>query len=114
MKRRKYKRAINAEVRKFNEDIKQDWLWNGRYVMSQKDAAFEIHEDHSGAIYYVTLILTDTKTGATCSKLFNSYDIPWRMWSWANTCIIDEWKVWEEKPNPNQQARLEGREPPGI
>ena len=110
--RRKYKRAVNAEVRKFNESIKNDWLWNGRFVMSQNEAYFRPYEDHSGGEYLVGLVLKDKKTGLEERRSFDNYSIDWRMWEWANRCITEYWNVWAENPNPNAQARLEGRMPP--
>ena len=109
--RQKYKRATNALVRKFNKSIKDDWLWNGRFVMSQKCAYFLPYEDHSGAEYLVYLKLVDNKTKAEAYQSFINYDMEWHMWEWANKCITEKWNVWKEDPDPNQQARLEGRTP---
>ena len=111
-KRKKYKRAVNRLVRVFNEDIKNDWLWNGRFEISQDWSAFEPYADHSGASYYVGLVITDKKTGYKEYTYMDNYEIEWHMWEWANYCITDKWGVWNENPNPNKQARLEGREPP--
>ena len=110
--RQKYKRAVNALVRAFNEDIKNDWLWNGRFEISQDWARFEAFPDHSGALYTVGLTITDKKTGAKQYTYLDNFEIEWHMWDWANKCITDYWDVWKEDPNPNQQARLEGRTPP--
>lgn len=112
MNRKKYKRAVNKLVRTFNQDIQNDWLWNGRFVISQEWSRFQSFDDHSGALYYVGLVITDKKTGYKQYNYFDNYDIEWHMWSWANKCITDDWKVWDENPNPNEQARLEGRTPP--
>ncbi len=110
--RQKYKRAVNALVRAFNEDVKNDWLWNGRFEISQEWANFEPFSDHSGALYTVGLVMIDKKTGYKEYNYFDNYEIEWRMWHWANQCITDTWAVWNEDPNPNQQARNEGRTPP--
>ena len=42
---------------------------------------------------------------------FNNYDLDWHLGEWLNRCITEYWKVWDEVPNPNEQARLEGRTP---
>ena len=110
--RKKYKRAVNALIRHFNRDVEKDWLWNGRFVMSQEWATFKRFEDHSGALYIVCLVITDKKTGCKEYTYMDNYEIKWHLWEWANWCITEKWKVWNETPNPNQQARLEGREPP--
>ena len=114
LNRKKYKRAVNKLVRTFNKDIENDWLWNGRFVISQEWGEFRPFEDHSGARYYVGLVITDKKTGNKEYTYLDNYEIEWHMWDWANKCITDYWNVWEENPNPNQQARLEGRNPPDI
>ena len=111
-KRKKYKRAVNRLVRVFNKDIKNDWLWNGRFEISQDWSAFEPYADHSGASYYVGLVITDKKTGYKEYTYMDNYEIEWHMWEWANHCITEVWEVWNEDPNPNKQARLEGRTPP--
>ena len=110
--RKKYKRAVNSIVRTFNKDIKNDWLWNGRFEISQEWSWFQPFHDHSGGLYMVGLVMTDKKTGDKQYAYFDNYEIDWKMWEWANKCITEIWDVWSEEPNPNKQARLEGRQPP--
>ena len=112
LNRKKYQRALNKEVRKLNKSIKEDWLWNGRFVMRQAAAWFKPFEDHSGAEFEVILVFIDIKTGRKEAKVFDNYDASWKMWEWANFCITEVWNVWSEDPNPNEQARLKGRTPP--
>lgn len=111
-KRKKYQRAANKLVRTLNEDIKNDWLWNGRFVIKQEWTRFAPYEDHSGARFTVGLVMIDNKTGRKEYTYFDNYEIEWYLWRWANDCITTIWNVWSESPNPNEQARLEGREPP--
>ena len=113
-KRKKYQRAVNLYIRKFNKDIKTDWLWNSRFTLRQKESYFLPFEDHSGAEFIVVLELTDNKTGHIEVKQFNNYDIEWKLYEWANHCITEVWDVWKEDPNPNEQARLAGRTPPEV
>lgn len=112
LNRKKYQRALNKEVRKLNKSIKEDWLWNGRFVMRQSAMWFKPFEDHSGAEFEVILVFIDTKTGRKEAKVFDNYEVEWKMWKWADFCITEIWNVWSEDPNPNKQARLEGRTPP--
>ena len=109
--RQKYKRAMNKLVRIVNRNIKNDWLWNGRFIVSQDEAYFYPYEDHSGAEYICRLTFTDTKTGKKEHTAMNNYETEFRIWNWVNDCITKQFKVWEEKPNRNEQARLEGRTP---
>jgi hypothetical protein len=113
-KRKKYQHAVNRYVRKFNKDIKADWLWNARFTLRQKESYFLPFNDHSGAEFIVVLELTDNKTGRAEVKQFNNYNIEWKLYEWANICITNVWKVWQESPDPNEQARLAGRILPEV
>lgn len=109
--RKKYQREVNRIVRKWNKAIADDWLWNARFVLHQYAAYFWPYEDKSGATFNVWLEFTDTKTGAQEIMDFTNYDLDWHLGEWLNRCITEYWKVWDEVPNPNEQARLEGRTP---
>lgn len=112
--RKKYQRALNKEVRELNKSIKEDWLWNGRFVMRQVCAYCLPFEDKSGVMFHFVLEFKDTKTGRVENNMFDNYDAEWRIHEWANRCITEIWDVWSEDPNPNKQARIEGRQPPEI
>ena len=112
--RKKYQREVNRIVRKWNKSIKEDWLWNGRFVLHQYAAYFWPYEDKSGATFNVWLEFTDTKTGAQEIMDFTNYDLDWRLGEWLNRCITEYWEVWDEKPNPNEQARAAGRKPEEV
>ena len=114
MNRKKYQREVNRIVRKWNQSIKDDWLWDGRFVLRQYAAYFWPFEDKSGVEFSVWLEFTDTKTGAKEMKNFNNYDLDWHLGEWMNKCITEYWKVWDEKPNPNEQARAAGRKPEEV
>lgn len=114
LNRKKYQRALNKIVKKFNQSIKDDWLWNGRFVMHQEEAYFKSFEDHSGALFDFMLVLVDTKTGREEAKYFDNYNVEWYMYEWANWCITEVWKVWSEDPKPSEQARSEGRAPQAL
>ena len=112
--RKKYQRALNKIVRNFNKSIKEDWLWNGRFVMRQDCAYCIPFKDKSGVMFHFVLEFKDTKTGRVENNMFDNYDAEWRIYEWANECISNIWNVWSEDPNPNKQARLEGRQPPDF
>ena len=109
--RKKYQRAMNAMVRRANKMIKKDWLWNGRFVISQTQASFVPYADHSGGDFAVILECKDTKTGRTMSKIFDNYDNDTDLYFWINDCIVEYFEVWEEVPNPREVAIAEGRCP---
>ena len=114
LNRRKYQHAMNRLVRKFNKSIQEDWLWNARFVMRQKAFYCRPYDDHSGMECDFTLELKDTKTGKVETKHVDQYDASYKIWEWGNYCITETWKVWQEDPNPNEQARIEGRQPPKL
>ena len=114
MNRKKYQREVNKIVRKWNQSIKNDWLWDGRFVLRQRAAYFLPFDDKSGAEFNVWLEFTDTKTDAKEIKNFNNYDLEWHLGEWLNRCITEYWKVWDEKPNPNEQAWAAGRKPEEV
>lgn len=110
-KRKKYQREVNRIVRAANKDIKKDWLWDGRFVISQFQSAFYPLEDHSGAEFIFELVCTDTKTGKLTSKIFSNYTIDHDFWRWINQSITEDFDVWHEDPNPYGQAAAAGRTP---
>ena len=112
LNRQKYQRKLNRIVKRFNKAVETDWLWNERFVMRQYCAWFKPFDDHSGAMFEFILTLKDIKTGRIESMLFDNFNAEYRIFWWANDCITKIWNVWNENPNPYEQARLEGREPP--
>lgn len=111
LKRKKYQRAVNKIVREVNKSIKNDWLWDGRFVIRQREAYFHPFEDHSGAEFAFVLECIDTKTGKSEFRRFDNYDVDWFIGRWINECITEKFGVWNEDPNPNMQARMAGRHP---
>lgn len=111
LNRKKYQRAMNKFVRDMNKNIENDWLWDGRFVIRQKQYHFKPFADKSGAEFFVLLSCVDTKTGEERTAWFNNFDFGWQIWMWVNDTIIHDFKVWDEDPNPRVQAILEGRSP---
>lgn len=115
LKRKKYQRALNKKIRAINDTIKKDWLWDGRFTISQIDSpVFEIYDDHSGANYWVHLLMYDNETGqaATCVDSVNNL-LDWSLSRWVNQVITEEFRVWETDPiDPYEKAYAAGRVPP--
>ena len=107
-----HKRRVNQLIRYANKDLKNDWLWNGRFVISLTGSPmFTPFEDHSGADYDVIASIVDTKTDKCYQFLMTSRFTIGKLFEVINRAIIDEFKVWEEDPNPYQQAEAAGRHP---
>ena len=114
LSKKKYQRAANKIIRGWNKSIKEDWLWNGRFVLSQKQSYFYPYDDRSGGIFYTTVCIHDMKTGKEINKIFDQYGLEWHLGGWINDCIVKDWNVWKENPDPYGQAKAEGREPPPL
>ena len=107
LKRKKYQRYINKIVRKLNKNIKDDWVWNGRFTISQKQSKFYTYYDGSGAQLYVLLECKDNKTNKTATSWFvTGLFVESKIWDWVNDCIIEHFDVWSENPDPFKQATL--------
>ena len=110
LKRKKYQRYVNKIVRKLNKNIKNDWVWDGRFTICQKQSKFYTYFDNSGAQLYVLLECKDNKTNKTAQYWFETgLFIESKIWYWVNQCIVEDFNVWAEDPNPYDQANLEGR-----
>jgi len=112
--RKKYQRKVNKIVRTLNKSIQQDWLWNGRFQIRQAASYLTPYKDHSGAEFQFLLVCKDNKTGKITYDWFDNYNAEYAIAVWVNDVITNIFKVWDENPNPNQQARLAGRQPPSC
>lgn len=111
MYRKKYQRNINHIVRDMNENIKNDWLWNGRFHIHQIRSSFHPFHDHSGAYFTAVLEIIDRKTGRKEINSFSNYSVAWEFYTWVNQCIVERFDVWSEIPSPRETAIAEGRHP---
>lgn len=94
--RRKHQRRINRYVRMMNKNLKNDSLWQGRFVVSQVGPTyFEQYEDGSGAELYVTLQVFDKNTGDYAQKTKSGNEWCWyngtNLWWFVNNTII-KWR----------------------
>ena len=106
LKRKKYQRYINKIVRDLNKNIKDDWVWNGRFTICQKQSRFHTYYDNSGAQLYVLLECKDNKTNKIVTSWFETgLFVESKIWCWVNQCVIEDFNVWAEDPNPYEQAK---------
>ena len=90
LKRKKYQRAVNKEIRKFNKILNKDW--DGRFVILQKKSQFKIYEDKSGASLYVYISFYDKQNKKEISFWFSSLEILYSNYKFVskiNNFIID-------------------------
>lgn len=96
--RKVYQRALNRCVRRINQTLIDDDLWQGRFFIRQKQSQFRLYEDRSGADLYVILEMCDRKTGITATIRVSANHYLHLFWA-MNDFIIKNCKVWEnEKP----------------
>lgn len=98
LKRKVHQRYINKYVRLMNKNLRNDPLWQGRFVVNQIGSpSFFVYPDKSGAEYYITLQVLDRETGKTISKTKTSNDwCSWNgsdLWWFVNDAIID-WRYY--------------------
>lgn len=113
--RKVHQRALNHCVRRMNQALIDDDLWQGRFFIRQKQSQFRPYEDGSGADLYIILEMCDRKTGITTTigNSANHY-ITWNgsHFFWAmNDFIIENCKVWEnEKPYEERYDWIKDKE----
>lgn len=101
--RKRHQRAMNKLMRNLNENIEQDELWRGRFVVRQLASHFVPYEDGSGSELWVCLQFLDRLTGTSYEALETVNH--WRMWNgghlfWDMNRFITEGPVWESDPKP--------------
>ena len=110
--RKVHQRALNRVMRALNQNIYNDELWRGRFVMRQTGSPrMYSFEDGSGVVMEnVTLTCIDKLTGATYreTKGDNSWLFMngYKMWELMNTAIVEKFNVWGEDIKPQDRAKM--------
>lgn len=111
---KKLQRDVNFVIRKLNENICADDLWQGRFMVRQKAAHIGMYEDLSGTCGNFLMEFVDKKTGASTTQWFDYMEIlgawfsrntgrcGWRIWGAMNNFITDYLDVWN-KENPTKE-----------
>lgn len=94
--RKKAQKKINKSVRALNQNIANDNLWRGRFVLRQTDANWERFEDGSGGILTAWIEIRDLKTGLYMGFRLDNYDRGWRLWENGNKFIAEYSGVWDD------------------
>lgn len=99
--RKRYQRGFNKLMRELNQNIKNDGLWNGRFVFRQIDCQFKKFEDNSGGVFYSFVRAYDKRTA-----YYKDYRIEYApyfpfagsaIWEMANKFIVEDACVWEQE-----------------
>ena len=99
--RKVHQRAMNRAMRAINKNIERDELWNGRFIVRQREADWIPYEDNSGWKLYVTLKFIDRCTGRyfVHNGSVNHW-IHWdgsALWRAMNDFIVERCDVWNEE-----------------
>jgi hypothetical protein len=97
--RKNHQRWFNRYCRYVNKVIENDPLWLGRFFIKQNATHMEWFSDGSGGLMHAAIEMRDKKTNKTIVKWYDGLDMGWRFWRDFNDFIIEDCKVWEEKPD---------------
>lgn len=93
-------KQINKWVRAFNNNLREDELWRGRfYVHQERIYLYHTFDDGSGGILGIAFSLNDRKTGMSKEVYFSNYDYH-HLGGAMNDFIIYDVDVWHENPRP--------------
>lgn len=102
--RRVHQRWLNKYIRLINDDIKNDPLWLGRFIVDQVATRMNWFDDGSGGLMDCHLRFRDKKTGATKDWYTDCLEVRWKMFFEMNDFIVKDCEVWEkEKPYEEKQ-----------
>ena len=99
--RKRYQRGFNKLMRELNQNIKNDGLWNGRFVFRQIDCQFQKFDDNSGGVLYSFVRAYDKRTA-----YYKDYRIEYApyfpfpgstIWEMANKFIVEDACVWQQE-----------------
>ena len=101
---RKLRREICKNFRMMNNNLRDDYLWRGRFEVRMKDFQYRKYFDNSGYQVWVCARLIDHKTGQIRDLWGNYFDWTsgWKVFVEMNNFIVEECHVWEyDKEDPN-------------
>lgn len=92
---------LNTNIRKLNENIKNDNLWLGRFYVKRKSK------------FSSCLVFKDKRTKAIKLKYNTAFSWNFhhgiKLWEAMNDFIINYCKVWSENPSPSIKTAIDYR-----
>ena len=102
--RKVHQRALNWAMRQINNNIANDNLWRGRFIIRQIGGQWKAYENYSPSnpteyYYWVQLVMIDKKTGTFrfFSDEDNAITFGSRYFWYINNFIVEDCKVWENE-----------------
>ena len=109
-KKHNLKSKINKAIRAINNNIAEDNLWKGRFVVLNRAMWIYEYDDGSGVYAVVRVAAFDKKTRKYEELIMDEYDIlgywgngSFKLWNFINDFIVDKVKVWSENPSPRDK-----------
>ena len=97
--RKVHQRKLNKTLRNINNNIENDNLWRGRFIMRQVGGQWNSYGNPNEHYYWVQIVMIDKKTGTF--RVFADEDNTIMFGSkyfWKiNNFIVDDCKVWENE-----------------
>lgn len=94
--RKKAQKTINKHTRALNKNLREDYLWRGRFYVHQIASDWEKFEDNSGGELICILEIRDKKTGLFKTFRVNNYDVRFKLWEIGNNFIVQDSGVWDD------------------
>lgn len=100
-------KKVNKWVRAFNQKLREDELWRGRfYIHQERIYLYHTFEDGSGGILGIAFSLNDRKTGMSKEVHFSNYNY-FHLGLAMNNFIIHNVDVWHENPRPSLDTAVD-------
>lgn len=107
--RKATQRKFNADMRFVNQVIENDDLWQGRFVVRQKKANWEVFEDGSGGLLFVVVDFYDKKTKKHTTHMYEklagghfNFCVS-KLLRDMNTFIVEDLDVWKNEDPYNEK-----------
>ena len=100
-------KKVNKWVRAFNQKLREDELWRGRfYVHQERIYHYHTFDDGSGGILGIAFSLNDRKTGMSKEVYFSNYNY-FHLGLAMNNFIVHDVDVWHENPRPSLDTAVD-------
>lgn len=107
--RKAAQRRFNADMRAVNQAIENDDLWQGRFVVRQKKANWEVFEDGSGGLLFIVVDFYDKKTKKHTTHMYEKlagghYNFcVTKLFRDMNKFIVEDLDVWKNEDPYNEK-----------
>lgn len=103
---KKIQRQVNTTIKQFNQNLLEDELWKGRFIIKQIARYDKRYHDGSGYTSSYVFKFKDLKTNKVavypyCLIYLNDKFLPYQIFEDLNNFIVTICNVWAEEPAPS-------------